>query len=66
VAASDLLRIPPGAWRRIICCGDAPLVYLSVDCFLECRPTAEPTWERHVRVMCQANGRDFDSVTKRS
>ena len=29
--------------------------YLSVDCFLEGRPTAEPTWERHVRVMCKTN-----------
>ena len=40
--------------------------YLSVDCFLEGHPTAEPTWERHVRVMCKTNGWDFDSVTKRS
>lgn len=64
VAAGDLVRIPPGAWHRIFCRGDAPLVYLSVDCFLGGRPTAEPTWESHVRVMCRTNGWDFDSVRK--
>ena len=64
IAASDLVRIPRGAWHRIFCRGDAPLVYLSVDCFPGGRPTAEPTWESHVRVMCEANGWDFDSVRK--
>jgi hypothetical protein len=43
---------------------EAFLVYLSVDCFLGGRPTAEPTWESHVRVMCRTNGWDFDSVRK--
>ncbi len=65
VAASDLVRIPPRTWHRIFCRGDAPLVYLSIDCFPGGRPAAEPTWESHVRVMCQANGWDFDSVRKR-
>jgi len=63
VAVTDLVRIPPGMWHRIFCRGDAPLVYLSVDCFLHGRPAAEPTWESHVRVMCQTNGWDFDAVT---
>ena len=62
VKTTDLVRIPPGAWHRIFCKGDAPLVYLSVDCFLGGRPAAEPTWESHVRVMCANNGWDFDSV----
>lgn len=64
VAARDLVRIPPGTWHRIFCRGDAPLVYLSVDCFLGGRPAAEPTWESHVRVMCKTNGWDFEAVRK--
>jgi mannose-6-phosphate isomerase-like protein (cupin superfamily) len=62
VAARDLVRIPPSTWHRIFCRGDEPLVYLSVDCFLGGRPAAEPTWESHVRVMCEANGWDFERV----
>jgi mannose-6-phosphate isomerase-like protein (cupin superfamily) len=60
VAASDLVRIPPGTWHRIFCRGEAPLVYLSIDCFVGGRPAAEPTWESHVRVMCEINGWDFN------
>ena len=66
VDASDLVRIPPGTWHRIFCRGNAPLVYLSIDCFLGGRPTAEPTWESHVRVMCETNGWDFKSVRARN
>jgi mannose-6-phosphate isomerase-like protein (cupin superfamily) len=62
VAPSNLVRIPPGAWHRIFCRGAVPLVYLSIDCFPGGRPTAEPTWESHVRVMCKNNGWDFESV----
>jgi len=64
VAERDLVRIPPGTWHRIFCRGDAPLGYLSIDCFLGGRPAAEPTWESHVRAMCEANGWDFDSVRR--
>ena len=53
VVVTDVVRIPPGAWHRVFCRGDAPLVYLSIDCFLKGRPTAEPTWESHVRGMCE-------------
>jgi mannose-6-phosphate isomerase-like protein (cupin superfamily) len=62
VKPGDLVRIPPHALHRIHCEGQAPLVYLSVDCFVGGRPTDEPTWESHVRALCAANGWDFDRV----
>lgn len=58
----DLVRIPPSTWHRVPCVGDEPLRYLVVDCFPGGRPTHEPTWDSHVRVVCAENGWDFDSV----
>ncbi len=60
----DLVRIPPGTWHRVPCVGDEPLRYLVVDCFPGGRPTHEPTWESHVRVVCDQNGWDFDEVKR--
>jgi mannose-6-phosphate isomerase-like protein (cupin superfamily) len=62
LGAGDLLRIPPGTHHRVLCKGDEPLKYLSVDCFLNGCPAAEPTWESHLRVVCQENGWNFDEV----
>jgi mannose-6-phosphate isomerase-like protein (cupin superfamily) len=62
VAPGNLVRIPRGSQHRIFCEGSEPLEYLSVDCFVGGRPKDEPTWESHVRVMCQNNGWDFDKV----
>ncbi len=62
VKPGDLVRIPPHTYHRIRCDGNEQLVYLSIDCFLHGRPAAEPTWESHVRVMCEQNGWNFDEV----
>ncbi len=62
VRPGDLVRIPAHTLHRIQCAGPEQLVYLSIDCFLNGRPTAEPTWESHVRVMCAQNGWNFDEV----
>lgn len=62
VSAGDLVRIPPGTWHSIVCTSDQPLKYLSVDCFLNGCPAAEPTWESHLRVVCKENGWNFDAV----
>ena len=43
---------------------DEPLRYLVVDCFPGGRPSHEPTWESHVRVVCEENGWDFDQVRR--
>ena len=62
VAPGDLVRIPRNTPHRIFCKGTEPLLYLSVDCFAGGRPKDEPTWESHVRVMCEKNGWEFDKV----
>lgn len=62
----DVVRIPPGTWHRVHCQGDKPLGYLCVDCFPGGRPTVEPTWESHVRVMCKEQGWNFDEVMQSS
>jgi mannose-6-phosphate isomerase-like protein (cupin superfamily) len=62
VKPGDLVRIPPHTPHRIRCEGTEPLVYLSIDCFLNGRPVAEPTWESHVRVICAQNGWDFEEI----
>jgi len=49
-------------WRRIQSVGQAPVMYLSVDCFLGGQPTDKPTWDRHVRALCQLNGWDYEQV----
>lgn len=55
---------PRGTLHRVQCEGNEPMVYLSVDCFTNGRPAAEPTWESHVRVLCKQNGWDFDAVRR--
>jgi mannose-6-phosphate isomerase-like protein (cupin superfamily) len=62
VKPGDLVRIPPHTYHRIRCVGTEPLVYLSIDCFLQGRPADEPTWESHVRALCTQNGWNFDEV----
>ncbi len=62
VAVGDVIRTPPGTWHSIRCDGPERLVYLSIDCFTAGPPAAEPTWDSHVRAMCELNGWDFDAV----
>ena len=61
VSSGKVVRIPPSTWHRIEAVG-GPIRYLAVDCFLGGRPTVEPTWDDHVKVMCNREGWDFDSV----
>jgi len=37
-------------------------VYLSIDCFTNGPAAGEPTWDDHVRAMCELNGWDFEAV----
>ena len=64
VKAGDVVRIPVATLHRIFCEGDEPLRYLAIDCFPGGRPTAEPTWDDHVKVMCKENGWDYAAVRK--
>lgn len=64
VGPGDLVRIPPNTMHRIQCDRSEPMVYLSIDCFVQGRPAAEPTWESHVRALCERNGWDFGTVRR--
>ena len=62
VAPGDVVRIPPATLHAIHCIGPEDLRYLAIDCFPGGRPGAEPTWEAHVRAVCQEQGWNFDDV----
>ncbi len=62
VKPGDVMRIPLHTFHSVLCDGQEPIVYLSIDCFLGGRPEAEPTWESHVHVLCEQNGWDFNQV----
>ncbi len=60
--AGDFVRTPPGIPHSVRCVGENRLVYLSIDCFVAGPPADEPTWDSHVRAMCETNGWTFDQV----
>lgn len=62
LGVGDFVRTPPGTDHAVRCLGPGRFVYLSIDCFTAGPPAAEPTWDRHVEVMCAANGWDLDAV----
>lgn len=64
VKPGDVVRIPPSTWHAIHCESATPLRYVAIDCFPGGRPTAEPTWESHVQVVCAGMGWDFDEVVE--
>lgn len=66
VQPGDVVRIPPTVYHRIFCEGNEPLRYLAVDCFVGGRPKDEPTWDSHVRVVCQQQGFDYEQVRRAS
>lgn len=62
VVPGDLVRIPPSTPHRVHCTSEEPLRYLVVDCFPGGRPQEEPTWDSHVRAVCDQNGWNVDVV----
>jgi mannose-6-phosphate isomerase-like protein (cupin superfamily) len=64
VGPGDVVRIPAHSPHRIHCLGSQRLRYLSIDCFVGGRPTAEPTWESHVKQLCKNLGWDFSTIKK--
>ena len=62
VKVGDVVRIPPRTYHAIKCLSDQALRYLSVDCFLNGRPKDEPTWDAHVKTVCQNFGWKFEDV----
>lgn len=64
VKPGDVVRIPPHTLHRIQCESKEAIRYLTVDCFIGGRPKEEPTWESHVRTICEQNGWNFEKVKK--
>ena len=64
VIPGDVVRIPPKTLHRILSKSRSPMRYLVVDCFVGGRPTEEPTWDSHVKVVCKNNAWDFKQVKK--
>ena len=62
LAPGDFVRTPPGLAHAVRNTGRNRFVYLSIDCFTAGPSPDEPTWDAHVRAMCQLNGWDFDRV----
>ena len=62
VNPGDLVRIPPHTFHKIACTGPQRLRYLCVDAFVGGRPKDEPTWDIHMRVVCEMSGWDFSQV----
>lgn len=64
VRTGDVVRIPPTMLHSIQCVGKRALRYIVVDCFVGGRPSKEPTWDAHVKVLCQQQGWDYEKVTE--
>jgi len=62
VRPGDVVRIPPKTLHSIRCSGNKSLFYLAVDCFIGGRPSKEPTWDSHVKVLCKQQSWDCESV----
>lgn len=65
VRPGDVVRIPVSTLHSIRVDSPKILKYLCVDCFGE-RPKEEPTWDDHVRVVCDTNGWEFGKVKKQN
>ena len=62
VQPGDVVRIPPATLHSIQAEANSTLRYLAVDCFLDGRPAAEPTWDSHAREICRQHGWNYDEV----
>ncbi len=64
VKPGDVVRIPPSTLHSIKCDGPGTLRYLSVDAFVGEKDPSEPTWDAHVKALCDRFGWDFDQVKR--
>jgi len=63
VKPGDVVRIPVSTFHSIRADKEKTLRYLCVDCFGG-NPTAESTWDDHVKVLCKTNGWDYSKVVQ--
>ncbi len=64
VFPGEVVRIPPRTYHTVHCQGEKTLKYLAIDCFVEGRPASEPTWDSHVKILCEEQGWDYSQVKK--
>ena len=62
VKLGDVVRISPHTLHSIKCEGSTILRYLSVDAFVGEKPAAEPTWDSHVKTLCDQFSGQFEQV----
>jgi len=55
IKADQVVFIPLQTEHQIICLGEKPLIYLTIDVFPKGKPSDEPTWEAHAKKLA-ANG----------
>ena len=62
VCQGQIVRIPPETHHFIKCTGSEPIKYIAVDCFVGEKPRDEPTWDSHVKGVCEIYGWDINST----
>jgi len=63
IQPGDAVLIPASAPHTVTAEGGR-VRYLAVDSFLNADAKNEPTWDEHVRVVCEELGWDYDEVVK--
>ncbi|MCD6231293.1 cupin domain-containing protein [Candidatus Aerophobetes bacterium] len=49
IKAGQIVFIPLKTEHQIICVGEKPLIYLTIDVFPKGKPPGEPTWDAHAK-----------------
>ena len=62
ISPGDVVRIPTSTLHTVHCLGNTTLRYLAVDSFPGGRPDVEPTWDEHIKVVCEQLGWDYTQV----
>ncbi len=64
VHPTNVVKIPPKTLHTIRAKSDKEIRYLCVDCFCSQQKVKEPTWDSHVKVMCNEQGYKFEDIIK--
>ncbi|NMB92937.1 MAG: cupin domain-containing protein [Flexilinea flocculi] len=62
IIPGQVIRIPPHTWHRVTALNKEGVRYLCVDCFPNGFNPEEPTWDSHVKNLCDQLGWDFNTI----
>lgn len=62
IILGQVIRIPPHTWHRVTALNKEGVRYLCVDCFPNGFNPEEPTWDSHVKNLCDQLGWDFNTI----